>query len=87
MGPPASGKSVVAELLCKKFKLHHITIKDVIDETIQKLEQSAGRLDHVGVSKFKSNGELKIRFLQLVGILTDEQKTLLFGPISLSKSV
>lgn len=47
LGPPASGKSTVAELLCKKYKLHHITIKEVIDETIQKLEQSAARLDQV----------------------------------------
>lgn len=45
LGPPASGKSTVAGLLCKKYKLHHVTIKDVIDETMERLEASAARLE------------------------------------------
>nr|CAB3220768.1 adenylate kinase 7 [Phallusia mammillata] len=48
LGPPASGKSTVADLLCKKYKLHHITVKDVIDDTLAKLEQSAARLEQTG---------------------------------------
>uniref|UniRef100_H2YJ58 Uncharacterized protein n=1 Tax=Ciona savignyi TaxID=51511 RepID=H2YJ58_CIOSA len=41
LGPPASGKSTIAAALCKQYKLHHITIKDVIDETLERLEQRA----------------------------------------------
>jgi len=33
-GPPASGKTTVIEQLCSHFKLHHIKIKDVIDDAI-----------------------------------------------------
>ncbi|XP_076801317.1 adenylate kinase 7-like isoform X1 [Clavelina lepadiformis] len=45
LGPPGSGKSTVAAALCKKFKLHHITMKEVIDETMERLKQSAARLN------------------------------------------
>jgi len=45
LGPPASGKSTVASLLCKKYKLHHVTIKEVIDETMERLEASAARIE------------------------------------------
>jgi adenylate kinase len=38
-GPPASGKTTVVEQLCAHFKLHHIKIKDVIDETITKMQK------------------------------------------------
>ncbi|XP_062324567.1 adenylate kinase 7-like [Osmerus eperlanus] len=38
MGPPAVGKSTVAEKLCKHYKLHHIKIKDTIDEKLAFLE-------------------------------------------------
>ncbi|XP_037687843.1 adenylate kinase 7 isoform X2 [Choloepus didactylus] len=38
LGPPAVGKSSIAEELCKHYKLHHIKIKDVISEAIAKLE-------------------------------------------------
>ena len=37
LGPPASGKTTVAKQLCEHYKLHHIKIKDVIDEAIEKL--------------------------------------------------
>ena len=49
LGPPGSGKSTVAAALCKKYKLHHIQIKEMIDETIEKLEQSAARLEQVDI--------------------------------------
>ncbi|XP_077123479.1 adenylate kinase 7 isoform X2 [Ranitomeya variabilis] len=39
LGPPASGKTTVSKMLCKKYKLHHIHIKDVITEAIDKLER------------------------------------------------
>ena len=53
LGPPASGKSTVAGLLCKKYKLHHVTIKDVIDETMERLEASAARLEAVCMIVYK----------------------------------
>ncbi|XP_073494623.1 adenylate kinase 7 [Phyllobates terribilis] len=39
LGPPAAGKTTVSKMLCKKYKLHHIHIKDVITEAIDKLER------------------------------------------------
>eukprot|EP00079_Xenopus_tropicalis_P028763 XP_012823772.1 PREDICTED: adenylate kinase 7 isoform X1 [Xenopus tropicalis] len=39
LGPPAVGKTTVAELICKHYKLHHIKIKDVITDAIEKLER------------------------------------------------
>ncbi|XP_049625880.1 adenylate kinase 7-like [Suncus etruscus] len=38
LGPPAVGKSSVAEALCRHYKLHHIKLKEVVSETIAKLE-------------------------------------------------
>ncbi|KAM9711086.1 adenylate kinase 7 isoform 4-T4 [Dama dama] len=38
LGPPAVGKSSIAEVLAKYYKLHHIKLKDVISEAIAKLE-------------------------------------------------
>lgn len=37
LGPPAVGKSSIAEALSKHYKLHHIKLKDVISEAIAKL--------------------------------------------------
>ncbi|XP_008070980.1 adenylate kinase 7, partial [Carlito syrichta] len=39
LGPPAVGKSSIAEELSKYYKLHHIKLKDVISEAIAKLEE------------------------------------------------
>ncbi|XP_060037002.1 adenylate kinase 7 [Erinaceus europaeus] len=38
LGPPAVGKSSIAEALCKHYKLHRVHLKDVISEAIAKLE-------------------------------------------------
>ncbi|KAJ8411819.1 hypothetical protein AAFF_G00154570 [Aldrovandia affinis] len=38
LGPPAVGKSTVAEKICKHYKLHHIKVKDAITESIAHLE-------------------------------------------------
>ncbi|XP_059158597.1 adenylate kinase 7-like [Physella acuta] len=43
LGPPASGKTTVAKQLCEIFKLHHILIKDVIEEELQNLKNKANR--------------------------------------------
>lgn len=37
LGPPASGKTTVVKQLCDHYKLHHIKIKDIIDEAIDNL--------------------------------------------------
>ncbi|XP_051875089.1 adenylate kinase 7 isoform X2 [Pristis pectinata] len=44
-GPPAVGKTSVAEKLAKHYKLHHIKIKDVITETIADLELRSSQAD------------------------------------------
>ena len=41
LGPPAVGKTTICSELAKQFKLHHIKIKDVIDEAMAKLQASA----------------------------------------------
>ncbi|XP_016056492.1 PREDICTED: adenylate kinase 7 [Miniopterus natalensis] len=38
LGPPAVGKSSIATVLTKYYKLHHVKMKDVISEAIAKLE-------------------------------------------------
>nr|XP_029543553.1 adenylate kinase 7-like [Oncorhynchus nerka] len=38
MGPPAVGKSTVAQRICKHYKLHHIRLKETITETLAHLE-------------------------------------------------
>ncbi|XP_028250511.1 adenylate kinase 7 [Parambassis ranga] len=38
LGPPAVGKSTISKQLCEHYKLHHITLKDTISETIGLLE-------------------------------------------------
>ncbi|XP_041702980.1 adenylate kinase 7 [Coregonus clupeaformis] len=38
LGPPAVGKSTVAERICKHYKLHHIRLKETITETLADLE-------------------------------------------------
>jgi len=43
-GPPACGKTTVVEQLCAHFKLHHVKIKDVIDEAIAKRVYSIRQL-------------------------------------------
>ena len=45
LGPPASGKTTIVKQLCDHYKLHHIKMKDVIDEAIDALQQSAARAD------------------------------------------
>ncbi|XP_041830985.1 adenylate kinase 7-like isoform X2 [Melanotaenia boesemani] len=37
VGPPAVGKTTVAEKLCQHYQIHHITIKGIIEEKITQL--------------------------------------------------
>ena len=53
LGPPASGKTTVAKQLCEHYKLHHIKIKDVIDEAIEKLVSGCRKITLAVRSEFK----------------------------------
>lgn len=37
IGPPAVGKSTIAKRLCSHYQIHHITVKDIIDEKFAQL--------------------------------------------------
>ncbi|CAL8316201.1 unnamed protein product [Boreogadus saida] len=44
-GPPAVGKSTVAQKLCDYYKLHHIKVEQLIREKIQQLEEILSAVD------------------------------------------
>ncbi|XP_061610212.1 adenylate kinase 7-like [Phyllopteryx taeniolatus] len=44
-GPPAVGKSKVAEKLCEHYRIHHINIREVIDEKMAQLKDTVTRSD------------------------------------------
>ncbi|KAL3873983.1 hypothetical protein ACJMK2_037057 [Sinanodonta woodiana] len=46
LGPPASGKTTIVSQLCNIFKLHHIKIKDVIDDKLDELQSLSTRADN-----------------------------------------
>lgn len=39
LGPPASGKTTIAKQLAQEYQVHHLQIKDVIEDTKNELEQ------------------------------------------------
>ncbi|XP_072218252.1 adenylate kinase 7-like [Leuresthes tenuis] len=39
VGPPAVGKTTIAEKLCKHYQIHHISIKGIIEEKINQLNE------------------------------------------------
>ncbi|KAM4521766.1 adenylate kinase 7-like [Odontesthes bonariensis] len=39
VGPPAVGKTTIAEKLCKYYQIHHISIKGIIEERINQLKE------------------------------------------------
>ncbi|KAK1894346.1 Adenylate kinase 7 [Dissostichus eleginoides] len=45
LGPPAVGKSLVSRQICEHYKLHHITLKDTISQTITQLEDTVRNVD------------------------------------------
>ncbi|KAF7656295.1 hypothetical protein LDENG_00043930 [Lucifuga dentata] len=50
-GPPAVGKTTVAEKLCSYYQIHHITLKAVIEEKISQLEMISGSDSSESVSE------------------------------------
>ncbi|XP_051477206.1 adenylate kinase 7 [Apus apus] len=72
-GPPGSGKSAIAEELCKQYKLHHIKINDLISETIANLEKvvASKELESDGVGEDDDEEE--------EGINVEEAEELLAG--------
>ncbi|TFK15890.1 psychosine receptor [Platysternon megacephalum] len=57
LGPPAVGKSTIAEELCKHYKLHHIKIKNVISEAIENLEKIIAPKETVETEEVDEEGE------------------------------
>ncbi|XP_070782037.1 adenylate kinase 7-like [Enoplosus armatus] len=45
VGPPAVGKTTVAEKLCSHYQIHHIKIKEVIEEKITQLKEIVNDAD------------------------------------------
>ncbi|KAI4894405.1 hypothetical protein NFI96_030573, partial [Prochilodus magdalenae] len=50
LGPPAVGKTSVAERLCVHYKLHHIRVKEAMEEKIKQLEEMLQSSDGVNES-------------------------------------
>ncbi|XP_034714380.1 adenylate kinase 7 [Etheostoma cragini] len=48
LGPPAVGKSTVSKQICRYYKLHHVTLKETISETIAQLEDNVKNADPDG---------------------------------------
>ncbi|XP_053488463.1 adenylate kinase 7-like [Ictalurus furcatus] len=53
LGPPAVGKSTVAEKICKHYKLQHVKLKETIAETLANLESRV----HVEEAENKAEDE------------------------------
>ncbi|KAL7379819.1 hypothetical protein ABVT39_006530 [Epinephelus coioides] len=45
LGPPAVGKSTLSRQICKYYKLHHITLKEIISDTVSQLEDKVKNTD------------------------------------------
>ncbi|KAF3850122.1 hypothetical protein F7725_019841 [Dissostichus mawsoni] len=51
VGPPAVGKTTVSEKLCNHYQIHHIRIKEVIEEKITQLKEIVDGVDPESVSE------------------------------------
>ncbi|XP_034383664.1 adenylate kinase 7-like [Cyclopterus lumpus] len=51
VGPPAVGKTTIAEKLCSHYQIHHIKIKEVIEEKLTQLKEIVNEADPEIVSE------------------------------------
>ncbi|KAE8286716.1 Adenylate kinase 7 [Larimichthys crocea] len=51
VGPPAVGKTTVAEKLCSHYQIHHIKIREVIEDKISQLKEIMNEADPAYVSE------------------------------------
>ncbi|XP_067000043.2 adenylate kinase 7-like [Anabrus simplex] len=54
-GPPVSGKTTLAKMLCDRYKLHYLGIKEVIEEAIKNLKEFIERNE----AKKKEEGTIR----------------------------
>ncbi|XP_028295609.1 adenylate kinase 7-like isoform X2 [Gouania willdenowi] len=45
VGPPAVGKTTVAEKICRHYQIHHIKIKEMIEEKIKQLKEVVNKAE------------------------------------------
>ncbi|KAI5610837.1 adenylate kinase 7, partial [Silurus asotus] len=69
LGPPAVGKSTVAEKICKHYKLHHVKLKETITETLAHLVSLA----LVHISNVKNYNRLCTR-ITIVFLMLQESR-------------
>ncbi|KAM9840228.1 adenylate kinase 7-like [Aulostomus maculatus] len=73
VGPPAVGKTTVAEKLCAHYRLHHITIKDVVEEKITQLKEIVnGEPEHVSEEEVDAAREQLENFIKRIEMNTDQ---------------
>ncbi|XP_071327324.1 adenylate kinase 7 isoform X2 [Trachinotus anak] len=77
LGPPAVGKSTVSKQICEHYKLHHITLKETISETIRRLEDTVKKVDPDAENEVSAQAQeqlyrLKESMEQNGGLLDDQ---------------
>ncbi|KAG7222689.1 hypothetical protein INR49_026298 [Caranx melampygus] len=74
VGPPSVGKTTVSEKLCNHYQIHHIKIKEVIEEKITQLKErvNGGDLEHVSEEESAAAREQLEKFNRSMEINRDE---------------
>ncbi|XP_028996891.1 adenylate kinase 7-like isoform X2 [Betta splendens] len=72
VGPPAAGKSTVAKKLCSHYQIHHVTITQLIEETVTRLRATASGGDPAAAAAAQTRLENMTKSLELnAGRLAD----------------
>ncbi|KAG7226212.1 hypothetical protein INR49_002906 [Caranx melampygus] len=69
LGPPAVGKSTVSKQISEHYKLHHVTLKETLSETITQLEDAAK-----GVYSDAENADTAEEALEMLHKLKDSME-------------